>query len=524
MNHLHKHPLSSAVLVNIALFSIVVFWCFPIFHSGDDVFLLYLASGGFGNAPTELLHYHYGMHPYLGWVLKELFIHFTGTNWYAVLLYALHFAACTAMAYQHIKKNPGWHTLAAYALLFLAIESRFLLQPSFTNTAMVTAIAGAMLLLANRLWIAALFFVISAMLRLHLLAPVALIAAPFIIMSWKRFRPKQFATAIAATALLIVALTWLQQQYYINRIPAWQQEEAYRQATIGYYNSPKIIHGALPDSIRLKAAALNRGMLWDKAFLSANEIRSIQKAVGIGAAWQYDDLRERLYWILMENRLALLALLLLCWWRYATLVRAEKKAAWASLLLYAGLCGGLLLFIKLPAYLTGGGLLLWLALLGTCGGNPSAAGAAKQWLFIAGTALLLSWSAIRLYKTSRWNRQQHANWQCAYGVVSSQPDKLFIVTDDKFPMDYFHVWSDPRGHRLPNLLYRDHFQNNVYQPAYDRFGIRSPAHLAGSRQVLFTGSDSLLTDYFRLSARKNVVAVPADTSACIRTYTLSLLP
>ena len=87
MSLIRQHPVLSALLVNVILFSCVFAFAFPIYNSGDDVYLLYTLSGGFGQAPTELLHYHYGMHPYMGWMLKNLFTQYPGFNWYSLLFY-----------------------------------------------------------------------------------------------------------------------------------------------------------------------------------------------------------------------------------------------------------------------------------------------------------------------------------------------------------------------------------------------------------------------------------------------------
>ena len=90
MNLIRQHPVISALLINIILFSGLFAFAFPIYNSGDDVFLLYTLSGGFGQPPTELLHYQYGMHPYLGLLLKNLFIQYPGFNWYSLLLSLSH--------------------------------------------------------------------------------------------------------------------------------------------------------------------------------------------------------------------------------------------------------------------------------------------------------------------------------------------------------------------------------------------------------------------------------------------------
>ena len=67
------NPLLCASLFTLFLFMLFLFLVKPIYDTGEDVYILYLLSGGFGNSPTELLHYNHGLHPYLGYLLKTLF-------------------------------------------------------------------------------------------------------------------------------------------------------------------------------------------------------------------------------------------------------------------------------------------------------------------------------------------------------------------------------------------------------------------------------------------------------------------
>jgi hypothetical protein len=526
MNYIRQHPLLTAILINLVLFSIIAVAGFPIFNSGDDVYLLYLLSGGFGQPPTELLHYHYGMHPYMGLLLKNLFAGFPGFNFYAGLLYLFHFVACTVILTQWLKKNAAPISLAVYLLIFSALEVRFLLQPTFTNTALVTAMSGLLLLYnglriqqknSNLLAASCLLF-IAALFRLHLLIPAIVLAIPFLAAVTKKQQVKRLFAYAIFLLISITIFSVLQYQYYKQHIPNWQQEEAYRQTVIHHYNIPKKTAEGLPETIQIRADFLDKGILWDKEFLSASEVTATTKAVELSGAWQQADFKERLYWLLIESRLAVLVMLLIFFWKLPSLTRIEKTVVISSALLLLVMCMVLLLFRKIPGYVIIGGALEWIAFTALAGSKPNAVQPVRNWLFPIAWIFLLAWSAVRLYKHSSWNRQQHLKFQCAYKHVASSPDKLFIVTDDQFPMDYFHVWDTPHQYPLPNLLYKDHFLNNTYQHAYKRCGIQHPLQFINNKAIIFTGDLSAsVTRYYELKTRKRISFVADAANNCIST-------
>lgn len=460
MNQSRPNSLTVSLLINAVLFGGVLAFSFPIFNSGDDVYLLYLLGGGFGQAPTELLHYHYGMHPYVGLVLKNLFVQWPGFNWYAALLYLFHFVACVVLLMRCNK--------FIFLLIFFCIEARFLLQPTFTNTALVTAMAGALLLHDKKIPLGYILLVAASLLRLHMLIPVIVIAAPFMF-------NKKAAMHLAIIAVIVTGFVLLQQQYYTQHIPGWKQEETYRQTIINYYNKPK----------KLIDPFIESGILFNR-----------QLPQPTVAVQQHN---QSLYWLLMENRVALLLMLLV-------LTYASRRARVAAALLLA-MCAYLFLFRKLPPYIVPGCIMVWLAFAV----DNERRGCGFTIISIA----LLCWSVIRLNKLNEWNRQQYERWSCAYKMVSAQPGKLFVVTDDQFPMDFFHVWNTPHQYPMPNLLYKDHFLNNTYQPIYKKFNITSPQDFLRSENVLFTGEHSSLM--FEFYKGTNIILIPVPNN-CVSTF------
>ena len=68
-----KNKWVAAFCIVFLSFLMVNVFLFPLFNSGDDVFLMYTLAGGYGETPTNLLHYNHVWHPILGWVVKTLF-------------------------------------------------------------------------------------------------------------------------------------------------------------------------------------------------------------------------------------------------------------------------------------------------------------------------------------------------------------------------------------------------------------------------------------------------------------------
>ena len=135
-----------AVFLNLLVFAFILICTKPIYDTNEDVYILYLLSGSFGFAPTELLHYNYGLHPLLGWILKNLFLLDNNINWYAITLLFFHFVACTIICSQILLHNSKFYFISACLAILIIFECRFMLNLNFTNTALVTGCSGLVLL------------------------------------------------------------------------------------------------------------------------------------------------------------------------------------------------------------------------------------------------------------------------------------------------------------------------------------------------------------------------------------------
>lgn len=525
MNYFRQHPSITSLLINIILFSAVFACCFPILNSGDDAYLMYLLGGGFGSAPTELLHYQYGMHPLIGWLIKTAFVKFPAFNWYSFSLYIFHFTACSIILSRSIKKNDLVAGLGYY-FLFFVIELFFLLQPSFTNTAMVTAIAGMLFVYdgiqqkknAWRMLPGFLLLLAAALLRLHTLIPVIILALPFIIAIINRRQLPPLLLQTLTLAIIITVAFFAQRQYYIKHIPGWQQEEAYRQAIIDNYNIPKRPANELKGDLSTRAYFLERGILWDKEFLSQQQIAATTTAVKLSSAAGQRDFKQRLFWLLIESRMGILLMLFAFLLKSPSFNKADKRAAFMSAALFVLLCTFLILFRKLPGYIVTGGMLQWMAFV-IFGGSVQLKRNPIRPVIIGAAMVIFIWGIIRINKLNQSNIGHYSYWTCAYKEVSLHKDNLLIVTDDRFPVDYFHVWDIPKRYLLDNVLTKDHFLNNTYHTVFKKFSIQS---LTTPDKISFIGSPSeTLEEYYEKKNGRPYDAVPApQTNNCINIWGL----
>lgn len=490
-----KLGLFAFLFCSFIFFTILLFG-HPIYNSGDDVYLLYLLGGGFGEACTNLLHYNFGMHPLLGWIIKNLFIQFPDINWYSVLLYAMHFLSCWIILRIFLSTKSLFEAIVIFSITIFVFESHFLLNLTFTNTALISAMAGLLLFLyesskifpANKIiGVSVVLIIISSMFRLHTLIPLLVICSPVIVV---RLFQKSFllSFSIGVACVAIFFLIYYQQQYYSNKIPGWKMEEAYRSTVFAYYNLPENYASQTQDSTVV--SFLHNGLFWDKQFLSANKIQESTQEKRIKLSLNRNIFFEFLYWLFVNSRIFWISLMLILITTLLTIKKTNRIVSLSCLGLLIVLMAYLLFFRKLPFYLIPALILFYILVATLLPQKEDAVGMQnrsikiiKKIFFIA----LLLWSMVRIQKTISFNKEKNALFVCAWKELNASPDKLFIITDDHFPIDYFSVWDTPKKFLIKNLLYKDEFLNNTYQPIYNRFFVTCPKDFIAHSNIIFIG-------------------------------------
>lgn len=492
-----------AVVINGILFIVLFFFFFPVYRSGDDVFLLYLLGGGFSQEPTALLHYNHIMHPILGNVLAALFKTVPVVNWYTAVMLLVHYISSSTIFFVLLQKQLRWAAILLYLVFFIIIESWFLLQLTFSITAAIAAMAATASLWyhanTNKAWsyyiFPAILLLIGALFRIHVLIPVVLVAIPLLVANSFFINRLKLATTLLLVILITAGLNYQHQQYYKKNIAGWQQQEAYRQAIFNYYNKPQITEATINHSV--ENAFIAYGIYIDKDFLSVAAIETLTKKNRVTANKMIQWGMQRLYWPAIESRIFILALLL------ATLLllfTESKQHRWLGFIVPVAAFFLLLylhFFLKLPLYLMP--VILGAAICIIFVSLPVVRLAGIK-LGITATLMLfcMGWGVVRLQKISSQNKKENAAFKNAHTQIAARPQHLFIVTEDIFPMDCFSIWDSPSKFPLPNLLYKDHFFNNHYQPTLKKFNIKNPAQLWHQPNVLWWSKrNDLLREYYK---------------------------
>jgi hypothetical protein len=511
MNFL-KNNLVISILVNTLLFTLVFLLLHPVYDSGDDVYILYLLGGGFGQAPTELLHYNHIMHPYMGWIIKSLFSVSPGINWYTVFLFLAHFISVAVLLFILLEQYQKKIALLIFGIFFLVFEMWFLLQITFTVTAVVVSITGLYLLLRQvlagkpfyKLVIPVTLLIIAPLFRMHVIIPVLIISIPSVFALPGKKNKYYFTGALAVALFFIAGLHFLQEQYYTRQIPNWQQEENYRQAVFHYFNNPvRYEHSPVSGT---EKELLELGIFIDRDFLSAEKIDALSKEVHYKRSLFDKQTKKTFYWVFIETRIFLVAFFTLLTGAFLYSNKASRIAIIASATVALGMLLYLFIFLKLPFYLVPALLcaaaVLPLSLINAKKAMPSPV---QNLLLLCLFLLCGAWGIIRIYKINNRNNIFNKEFHIAYQEISNHPDKLFFVTEDLFPMDYFSVWDSPQKYPVKNLLFKDPLFNNTADAILRPFGFLSVKEIWGSNKVLFWGKQTgILKKYFLQVYKKDI--------------------
>jgi hypothetical protein len=483
-----------AGLITVILFFPVLFFLSPLLYSTDDAYLLYALAGGFGESPTNLLHYDYVWHPMLGWMIKTLFQLYPGWNWYTSFLILLQAIATTTIISVVLKRLQRSYGVPLAVVLGGFVVFSFLMRLSFTNTSLLLSIAGCAAILdfyqrdkgLFASWPFFLMLLIAGLLRMH---TMAFVIALFIPLFWVSFYKKRlFAVPLGlfATGLIILGLNLVHRNYYRQNISAWDSEESFRKDFFYMSNRPRQNNRQVQPIFRdvVERSFLQRVFFYDTNYLPRERLHDISKLIVRQRNFQRSEDSRGLYWLFMESRLylALLALCFLVFWlekNYASLKISLIMTAWFFVLI-----GYLFVFQKITSSLNASGLLsldFQLVLI-----LPPVIGSKKlRVAFNLGLVLLFAWTLKKLKTLDRSNQEFHKEFVCNMEVLKANPDKLFIASDYNFPIGLSHVWDTPREFPAKNLLYGGLFLTQSYQPTLKRFGVSELMPAIFSRQDIF---------------------------------------
>lgn len=467
---------ASLVLVFTTIFT-------PLLNSGDDAFFMYTLAGGFGEEPTNLLHYNQGWHPWLGGLLSTLFTNWPGVNWYSITLLVFHCCGLTALLYAMLKTLKPGIGILFFLAIFLFIESRFLLSLNFTGTAFVTS-TGAMSLMiyqVNKQKVfcvlnvsAFLLLLLSGMLRLHVVILVMLLFIPFIISSLSKKAKLSIFKAYLLSGIVLLLLNKAQENFYIDNIPGWKKQESFRQALFYAYNRPKnpdVFKIAFKDSTEQEL--FFSSFLYDSAQFTPVRITEISSKITRKRGLNNKEDILGLYWFFMELRIYFLLIITFVITFFFSKQIGQIHRWLIPMITVLFVYAYLFVFLKITTTIHLGLLFVLLVQI-SVGFQGVAPVFPFKWirLFMGSVFILLvAWMLARLNKENDINKERRRNFNCVLAELNQNKDKLFIATDDSFPLGHFYLWDTPLQFPVSNLVYKDRMLTHTYLKTLKRYGV-----------------------------------------------------
>lgn len=463
-----------SVAINLVLVSCVWLFLEPILDSKDDFFLLYLLSGAWGNAPTDLLHYQYGLNPLLTQPLAWLFTVKPGTNWYSLLLLGSMFGGGIVLAAVLVLQQGIKRGLLLYAAFFTTILFWLLLRINFSAAAIVLSMAAVALLYAQaarggRWWHyipAVLLLLLATLLRMHTVAAVLLVTAPLCLtFDIKKLR-QQVLPVLGSTVVLAVTLHIWQVRYYQQHIPGWKQENEYREALFGLVNRPFAPNDSMqahePAAVQIAA----KQFFIDSAFTNKKVLQRLAQHRNMQREIVWNKAPTILYWIAAENKWPLLFVVVLAIWIMGAAGHKQQITTVFSIALCISLIIVLRFWFKLPPYLLlsllGSTIVVLLLQL-----PQQISKQAQKWLALLLAAVLLG-GCISQLRSSKQLLQRAGAWEAGLRNLASDTSHIFLLLDQSLPLSDFPARKAPANYPLPHVLIQAHFINGQANRFFER--------------------------------------------------------
>ena len=468
-----KDWLIAMALAFICLAGTIIFF-HPVLNSDDDVFLMYKLAGGYGDTPTNLLHYDHILHPWLGYILSTLFTWLPHLNWYSWFFIGCQFFSWILIGRSLLFLLERPKAIGVFLLLFLLGGINGLQSLNMTSTTWMLSLAVSVYLVCfpKAILFCFVLLLISGSIRLQV--PLMVLAL-FIPLQWikgsvARWKPLFFLVAVSASFFL---LNYTQKKYYEQHIPGWKAEERMKQDLFYAFNRPKNFEK--PDSLifqdSTEKAFYNRLFLYDDSFPSPNRIKNISRSITrIRDLSQKED-KEELYWTWVAWRLYLLYALvaILLAWKQAVLLSWLKRV-WLPVLSILLFYIFLFVFLKFTdAFFIGIILMIALQLVLLWPKQPGAP--ASVYLPAILFLLPLTWSLNRDIQNDKHYRAASLQFKCGVEELKLHKQQLFIATGDALPVNFFPFNEVPADHSLENYVYKERLLTRSYFNSFRKYGL-----------------------------------------------------
>jgi len=534
---LHSNIFFSALIVTF-IFAIFLALCKPVINSDDDFYALYTLSGGYGNQPTNILHYHYGWNPFLFWPIAELIRWFPDFNWYTFFLLILQLIACVNLLYLFSLLFKREIAVIIFLLFFFFFQTQFLQSLNYTNTSFILAISGLSSFLfyfsntsdisstnKKALIIPFLLLLFSGLLRLHALGLYVLLSIEVSVFVMTFYNFKKFIVLLFFLGVALLASITAHNYYYKTKIPHIQEEEKFRQSFFYLANHLPVSKTQDTGITQIKNSFIQSCFLYDTSFINSKDLETYSQKKIHSRVNQAGENLSALYWFFMNTRVYLLLFGIILF-TFIALKKIKNLCKWlagsllslltlAILLFFFKLTAGIFITIASSMFIAG------IFLLRNEKLNNSLPSPFLPLLLLLSSA----WMIIRIKKT---NDACIKNIEVTRGLLNEliAHKTILFIHSDEFNDNGFYIWDTPAQYPVTNLVNKELILTNSYSPVLQRFKIKDVMKsLPDNPNVFVAGPDlPLLKDYYLLNKGLHVELTKVDGFRYLRVYKIKKQP
>lgn len=228
---------SLLLIANIVIFCIVAQLLQMRFEENDDIFMCLIANGNYSGTPDCHLVFQNAL---WGWLVSGLYRLTDAIEWYSVLFTIIHVVSMSIIAYYMIERYRTnkllltFNLICIYSLWIVIIQSF-----QFTTTAGILCAAGCVMLTKETkapIFFGCFVILIASLVRIEAAALVGLLAAPFLLLTYKKNWQK-YVRLIVVSVLVLTAIV-IDRQFYSSS--DWKEYYEYNKLRGDINDNPNI--------------------------------------------------------------------------------------------------------------------------------------------------------------------------------------------------------------------------------------------------------------------------------------------
>jgi len=469
-------PLLLSILINILLFSLFFLFITPGFETNDDALMMMFSSGMLTGDPSEYL---VQMNILVGKLLKMLYIQNPAINWYAILLYAIHFSAMVTLLYTFLKLQRKFYSITAFTILFVFFELLFLTNIQYTSTAFIVGFCGITLFLLslNRslrnslltILVALILISIATLIRSKVFIGVLMISVPVLGIKFIEDRKIQIPIFIfCLLAIYFAAFSY--ENYFYEKNLGKPNLLKYEQATDYVANGPLKIDDENLNKVNWNRNDITLFQHWfwidkgvfskDKVIFIGNTLKTYRRIQEVGKLFFYEILFKAKRYVF----LGLLCLILI----FTLLAKKQLKYMMFLLITLAIVYFGLSFLSRIP-HRVALPLLYFVCIIGFYFvleyPEKKRISIFKKYYFVLMLVTLFIFQISKIAVNSEINKVNNKVFQQAVNDISKDKKSLFVTVGPDFPYESIPIFKSPLSYRPLNILPTGW---PIHTPVYDK--------------------------------------------------------